>query len=171
FLHNYRAGGKPKKLLLIASSSFKEEEVKKFINGEINNLGEFIKGKMPGQFLKQQQESHGYFIYKNQKGKWEREPIYAFESPYKKKKEIQGRYRESTMYFIKTGIQVEIKKDFTYKTRNKEPFLIKKGIYYLNSINEQKQCKLTSIDGSIIKLQLDALMNQGEMCPVQIDNL
>ncbi len=70
FIDNYRAGGKPKKLLMIASSEFDKEEVEKFLRGEINNLGEFIKGKMPGQYLKQSKESRGYFIYKDAKGEW-----------------------------------------------------------------------------------------------------
>ncbi len=164
FVYNYRAGGKPKKLLVIASSIFGEDEVQKFLKGETKNLGEFIKGKMPGQFLKQRQESHGYFVYKNEKGKWQREVIYAFESPYKKKKEILSRYKGSKedIYFFKSGMLVELEESTSVKGEER----LKKGYYYLNTILNNNFCKLTSIDGQHSDvISLNTLMEQGKMRP------
>ena len=167
FLHNYRAGGKPKKILVKASSYIDEEEVQKFLNGEIPNLGEFIKGKMPGQFLKQKKESNGYFVYKDEKGKWQREIIYAFESPYKKKKEILNKYKDTEIYFFRSGMLVKLEEDFILINGAK----IKKGYYYLNTISKNKFCKITPLEGNIGNEKLSTfsindLMEQGKMRPI-----
>jgi len=164
FLHNYRAGGKPKKLLLIEGKKIKSEDVEKFLKGEINNLGEFIKGKMPGQYLKQKKESHGYFVVKNNKGKWERIPIYVFESPYKKKKEIISKFGNSNIIFLKTGILVKLNENIYVKEKER----LKKGYYYINTIRDDNFCQLTSIDGKTSDvISINILLEQGKLEIIQ----
>lgn len=164
FVCNYRPGGRPKKLLVKASDYFNENEIQKFLKGEISNLGEFIKGKMPGQFLKQKQESHGYFVYKNEKGKWQREIVYAFESPYKKKKEILEKFKNTEFYFFRTGVPVELKENVSVKGKER----LKKGVYYLKTIMDNNYCKLTSIDGKISDvISLTLLIEEGKMGPIE----
>ena len=168
FIHNYRAGGKPKKLLMIASSEIDGDDVKKFLSGELRNLGEFIKGKMPGQFLKQAQESRGYFVYKDEKGKWRREVIYAFESPYLRRREILSKLKDcKEIYFFRSGMLVKIENDFLYEPRGGASKTIPGGYYYINTINVSEQVKITAIDGREIKLSLSQLMEKGRMKPAQ----
>lgn len=169
FIHNYQAGGRPKKLLMIASSKYDKEEVEKFLRGETKNLGEFIKGKMPGQFLKQDREARGYFVFKDDKGKWKREVIYAFESPFLKKREILSKLKGvKEVYFFRSGILVEIKNDirFTPKGKTEEKY-IPQGFYYLNTIEQGGGTKITSMEGYEMKITLSRLMEEGQMRPAQ----
>ncbi|MEF3280508.1 MAG: hypothetical protein K6357_06040 [Elusimicrobiota bacterium] len=161
FLDNYFAGGKPKKILLKASSEIKEKDIKDFLSGKIKNLGEFIKGKMPGQYLKQKKESFGYIVYKNEKGKWEREPIYAFESLYEKRRLLENKYKEA--YYFRSGMLVKIEREV--RIANKD--IIPIGNYYLTTISHDNSTKIVSIDFSKEwKVNIKYLLDIGLMHPV-----
>lgn len=164
FLDNYFAGGKPKKILLKASTEISKEEIDDFLNGRVKNFGEFIKGKMPGQYLKQKKESYGYIVYKNEKGKWIREPIYVFDSLYEKMKNIKSQHPES--YYFRSDMLVEIKNDFTVKIKGQD-IKINKGRYYLKTIGNNNFAKIENIDGSKVwNINIKYLMEDGLMRPI-----
>lgn len=177
FIDDYSNGGKVKKILLKASSTIDYDDIKDFLEGRVKNFGEFIKGKMPGQYLKQKQESYGYIVYKNEEGKWKREPIYAFESLFCRQKEFKEKYRES--YYFRSGMLVEIKNDFDgvlYKIEKDEngrrisqksvKATIKKGRYYLSTINNSNQCEIRDFNKNKYASDLQKIMEIGEMKPV-----
>lgn len=164
FLDNYFAGSKPKKLLLKGSAEIKYEKIKDFLDGKTKNFGEFIKGKMPGQYLKQKKDSYGYIVYKNDKGKWIRESIYAFDSVYEKEREIKSKHKDN--YFFRSGMLVEIQKDFIVEIK-KQKTVVKKGKYYLRTISFNNQTKLESIDGAVSYiLNVKDLLDNGQMIPI-----
>ncbi|MCX8064295.1 MAG: HNH endonuclease [Candidatus Hydrogenedentes bacterium] len=169
FIHNYLAGGKPKKLLMITSSKSDKGEIERFLKGETKNFGEFIRGKMPGQFLKQDREARGYFVYKDQKGKWKREIIYAFESPFLRKREILSRLSSTEdIYFFRSGMLVRLENDIVFAPRGKEEIRkIPKGYYYLNTIIQGGSVKITSMEGKVEILTISRLMEEGKMRPAQ----
>jgi len=164
FLDNYFAGGKPKKILLKVSELYNYEDIKDFLEGKVKNCGEFIKGKLPGQYLKQKKEAYGYFIYKNERGKWIRDVIYAFDSVFNKMKEIKLKYKEA--YFFRSGMLVEIQKDFNIKLKG-EDVIIPKGKYYLKTISDNNFCKIETIDSSKeFLINIKYLMEDGLMKPI-----
>lgn len=178
YLDNYFAGGKPKTILIKDSLEIKEKDIKDFLDGKIKNYGEFIKGKMPGQYLKQKKESYGYIVYKNEEEEWIREPIYAFNSIYEKEKEIKSRHKEAC--YFRTGMLVEISNDCEgvfyqiekdgkgrRKGQKSIKTVIKKGKYYLTTINNNNSCEIKKVDGSMkFASNLDDLMEKGLMKPV-----
>jgi len=174
FLDKYSRGGKPKKILLKEGKPIDYEDIKDFLDGKVKNYGEFIKGKMPGQFLKQKKDSYGYVVYKNDKGKWIREPIYAFESPYSKLKEIKDKHPQS--YYFRTKMLIEIQKDceVTLSQIKKDgggrvksiKTTIKAGRYHLNSINKLSTCKIEDFYKNEYVVSLNKIMEIGKMVPI-----
>ncbi|MEW5950374.1 MAG: type II CRISPR RNA-guided endonuclease Cas9 [Elusimicrobiota bacterium] len=164
FIDDYNAGGKVKKIILKCSSLIEPEEIKDFLDGKVRNYGEFIKGKMPGQYLKQKKDSYGYMIYKNEEGKWVRESIYAFDSVIKKQKEIKEKYKEA--YYFRSGMLVEIQNDFEVEIK-KEKVKIKKGNYYLTTVGNNNFGKIEKIDSSeVYNINIKYLIENGKMKPV-----
>lgn len=166
FLDGYEtAGSKPKKFVQIASGEIDKETGEKLVKGELTTYGEFIRGKMPGQWLKNKREFLGFIVYQNKKEKWEREPIYVFESLYKKIEALKNNPEIKNPVFFRSGMLVEIKNDCNLQNPKQK---VTKGFWYLNTIIQGGQTKITSIDGyTFVLASLNILMTDGKMEPVQ----
>jgi len=165
FLDEYEvAGSKPKKFVQIASGEIDKETGEKLERGELTTYGEHVRGKMAGQYFKND-VSLGYFVYQNEKDRWEREPIYAFESLYKKIEALKKDPAVKNPVFFRSGMLVEIKNDCNLQNPKQK---VTRGFWYLNTIKDGGEVKLTSIDHSLErKAQLNALMTDGKMAPPQ----
>ncbi len=166
FINAYtRDGSKPKKFVQIASSTIDKETGEKLEKGELLKYGEFIRGKMPGQWLKNKKEFLGFIVYQNKKEEWKREPIYVFESLYEKIKTLKNNPEIKNPVFFRSGMLVEIKNDCNLQNPKQK---VAKGFWYLNTIIHTNTVKLTSIDGNTSVLAtLNELMTNGKMEPTQ----
>jgi len=165
FLDNYTVGGsRPRRILKIESSQIEQQIGEKLENGTLGRYGEYIRGKMPGQWLKNKKEFFGFIVYQNKKGKWAREPIYAFESPYEKTEQFKKDQTVKNPVFFRSGMLVEIKNDCNIQNPEQK---VTKGYWYLDTIMHTNTAKLTSIDGyKSVLSSLNNLMTNGKMKPV-----
>lgn len=165
FIHNYTIGGTALRRVLQIESFVDKETGEKLEKGELTTYGEYIRGQMSGQWLKNKDEFLGFIVYKNKKDKWEREPIYVFESLYNKIESLKKNPEIKDPVFFRSGMLVEIKQDCNLQnTKNK----VTSGRWYLNTIMHNNFVKLTSIDGYCSVLSsLTETMGNGKMSLAQ----
>ena len=93
--------------------------------------GQYLRSKsITGEGTKQ----HGYYFYKDNNGKIQAEPVYAFDSPYKKKEQIKNQGNSvlhDTLFY--SGMLVEFKKKSQVATKT-----ISKGIYMVKGCSENR---------------------------------
>ncbi|MDR0953595.1 MAG: hypothetical protein LBM71_05425, partial [Elusimicrobiota bacterium] len=134
-------------------SKFKKEDL--IINDKgMRQLGNYIELK-PRQFFTNDKEHRGQIVYKV-KNTWKVEPIYVWDSEYKKKKEFKQKYGQ--VYFFKAGQLVSLEE----LSVGDKP--IKKGIYILRGLNKAGQAKIESIETQKeFRPAITALIEKGKM--------
>lgn len=148
FIRTYTNGGKPQKISLIASGLMTEKDK----NIQTRTISDYMEVRpKSGQYIVDKRDHQGQIVYKDISGIWQLEPIFVFESAFKKTKSIPN------SYIFKTNQTVEIKNNCK----------IPKGIYRLSTINNQRKVYLYSIDNTTTKinLTLKEAMEKGEMRP------
>jgi CRISPR-associated endonuclease Csn1 len=136
-------------------AGFSEKEVFN-PDGKLKSIiGEYGNNGMQGQWIKGHDSHQGQIVYKEE-NKWKVEPVYVFESLYKKRKFYENKY--DNMKFFRSGQLIELKK--SYKDKDKE---IVAGIYKLRTLLKTGRCKLENIDSQeeIIKSIASLIENCG----------
>ncbi len=102
------------------------------------------------------------------KANGDREVIYAFESPYLKKRKILSELKgRDEVYFFRSGVLVEIRNNIIVERRSGIIETIPKGFYYLNTVSKNGGTKITSMEGNEYRLSISKLMEEGQMRPAQ----
>jgi hypothetical protein len=146
FLEEYTGSYKKiKKIAKIDSACFKEKEV--FNNDGtmkeiIGNYGQ--KGTIRGQWVRDENTHNGQIVYKDN-GKWQVEPVYTFESVYKKRREFEKKYKN--VKFFKAGQLIKLGEPLNSEIKEKET---EKYIYTLNTLKQNGTCKLENSNGEIV---------------------
>lgn len=151
FVKEYACGGKPRKIRLMASKEFKGVSKDTVQIGEYKNIT-----KMKGQYAKDKREHRGQIVYKNEKGRWKVEPVYVFESMWKKIKAYKEKFANT--FFFQSGQLVKL--EFGD--------ILPVGYYKLRTIKTNGQVGLDDLNGVKIKrdFSINTLMDNG-LCPVQ----
>ena len=147
-------------------SNVKKIRVEEGTLGPLKNLSKKTLPGLHGQYFKSKTvtgegtKQHGYYFYKDKNGKIQTEPVYAFDSPYKKKKQIENQGNSilhDTLFY--SGMLVEFEEESKVATKK-----VDKGIYMVKGFTGD-QFDITNKKGETFRLSVKNALEAG-MRPV-----